>query len=163
MVRRRLASRILLISEANRLLLFNIRYCSGVLAGRCYWATPGGQLRDDETFETAAIRELYEETGIQIQSVGQCVALREFPWQMPDGEQVIASEQYFVVRVQAELCSRGLWSVQEREAVHEARWWSEAELASIQEDVFPHGLQSLFATALENLPPAVPIGDHGRP
>lgn len=154
MLRRRLASRILLISDANRLLLFNIRYCSGLLAGKCYWATPGGKLRDDETFESAAIRELYEETGIQVQSVGQCVALREFPWQMPDGEQVIASEQYYVVRVRGEQCSSALWSVHEREAVREARWWSEAELVSIKEDVYPQGLQSLFATALDNQPAA---------
>ncbi|NWD52499.1 NUDIX hydrolase [Pseudomonas gingeri] len=145
--RRRLASRILLISESHRLLLFKICYESGALAGRCYWATPGGKLRGNESFEAAAIRELHEETGIEIQSVGHCVARREFPWQMPDGEQVHAVEHYYVVRVKEELCSRARWSDQEREAVCDVRWWSESELAACREEIFPQDLLSLFAQA----------------
>lgn len=66
MEQRRLASRILLVSPSHRLLLFKIHYKVGALAGRRYWATPGGQLKDGESFEAAAMRELYEETGICI-------------------------------------------------------------------------------------------------
>lgn len=43
-----------------------------------------------------------------IRAVGHCVAKREFPWQMPDGEQVLAVEHHDVVRVRDELCSRAL-------------------------------------------------------
>lgn len=145
--RRRLASRILLISDSQRLLLFNIRYGSGALAGRCYWATPGGKLRDNESFEAAAIRELYEEAGVEVQSVGHCVARREFPWQMPDGEQVLAVENYYVVRVKEELCSRARWSDQEREAVCDVKWWSESELTACLDEIFPQDLLSLFVQA----------------
>ncbi|PMY60355.1 MULTISPECIES: NUDIX hydrolase [Pseudomonas] len=147
MQRRRLASRILLISDSQRLLLFNIRYGSGALAGRCYWATPGGKLQDNESFEAAAIRELYEEAGVEIQSVGQCVAHREFPWQMPDGEQVLAVENYYVVRVREERCSRVRWSDQEREAVCDVKWWSESELAACPDEIFPQDLLNLFVQA----------------
>jgi len=148
MPRQRLASRILLISPSNRMLLFKIRYRTGALAGMCYWATPGGKLRTKESYEAAAIRELYEETGIEVQSVGQCLAHKEFPWVMPDGEQVLAVEHYFVVRVHDVQLSNTSWSDQEREVVCEVRWWSEEELAACRETVFPPELSSLFAQAL---------------
>ncbi len=149
MQRRRLSARILLISDMERLLLFNIRYDSGVLAGRSYWATPGGKLRDGESFEEAAIRELHEETGVVTRSVGRCMAQREFPWQMPDGEQVLAVEHYYVVRVKDELCSRARWSDQEREVVLGLRWWALSELAVSREQIYPHDLPVLFDLALK--------------
>lgn len=148
MPRQCLASRILLISPSNRMLLFKIRYRTGALAGMCYWATPGGKLRADESYEAAAIRELYEETGIKVKSVGQCLARKEFPWVMPDGEQVLAVEHYYVVRVHDVQLSNTSWSDQEREVICEARWWSEEELAACLETVFPPDLSSLFAQAL---------------
>lgn len=147
MPRRRLASRVLLISDSRRLLLFKIRYDSGVLAGVSYWATPGGKLRDDESFEAAAIREVYEETGIEVQSVGNCVARKEFSWLMPDGEQVVAVERYYVVHVRDERCFSMGWSDREREAVCEVRWWSAFELAACTEEMFPEDLPILFAQA----------------
>ncbi|KNH29485.1 hypothetical protein ACS77_02040 [Pseudomonas syringae] len=147
MPRRRLASRVLVISASHRLLLFKIHYNSGALAGRSYWATPGGKLRCDESFEAAAVRELREETGIEVKSVGHCVVRKEFSWQIPDGEQVIAVEQYYVVHVRDEQCSAKGWSDREREAVCEMRWWSERELAACREEIFPNDLLILFTQA----------------
>ncbi|MEH6671719.1 NUDIX hydrolase [Halopseudomonas sp.] len=144
MPRRRLASRILLISGSCRLLLFKINYGSGVLAGRSYWATPGGELQGSESFEAAAIRELYEETGVEVQSVGQCVACKEFCWQMSDGEQVIIVERYYAVHVADERWSATRWSDKERKALCEVKWWSESELAACRDEILPEDLSSLF-------------------
>lgn len=148
MSRRRLASRILLISPIDRLLLFKIQYKTGALAGMSYWATPGGQLRRDESFEEAAMRELQEETGVDVQSVGPCIARREFLWQMPDGEPVLAVEKYYAVYARTEKYSSAAWSDQERSVVSEVRWWSETELSRCDEDIYPPDLTSLFAEAL---------------
>lgn len=132
MLRHRLAARVLLISPSNRLLLFKIHYRSGALAGMRYWATPGGKLRAGESFEKAAVRELHEETGLKVQTVSQCIARKEFPWVMPDGDRVLAVEHYFVVYANEQQLDATNWSDQEREVVSEVRWWSEEELLACQ-------------------------------
>ncbi|WP_442513066.1 NUDIX hydrolase [Pseudomonas promysalinigenes] len=149
MLHHRLAARVLLISPSNRLLLFKIHYRSGALAGMCYWATPGGRLKAGESFEEAAVRELHEETGLKVQSVSQCLARKEFPWVMPDGEHVVAVEHYFVVHAHEQQFEAKGWSDREREVVCEVRWWSEQELLACQEVVFPPDLPSLLAQALK--------------
>lgn len=148
MPRKRLAARVLVISPDIRLLLFKVHYHAGALAGRSYWATPGGKLKENESFEAAAVRELFEETGIAVPSVGRCVARREFQWQMADGEYVLATEKFYVVRSDAEHCSCAEWSERERDAVCEARWWSSAELAACREEIFPPDLSTLFSSVL---------------
>lgn len=151
MAQRRLASRILLISPSRRLLLLKIHYKVGALAGRSYWATPGGRLKDGESFEAAAVRELYEETGVCVRSVGTCVTRREFPWKMPDGEHVLAIENFYVVRSSDEHCSPARWSHQERDVVCEMKWWLESELKACTEEVLPSDLPVLFGQVLRTM------------
>lgn len=148
MPRHRLASRILLVSSSQRLLLFKICYKTGAMAGRHYWATPGGGLRSGESFEAAAMRELYEETGLRAQSVGHCIAHKKFLWHMPDGERVLAVENYYGVRTAVEHCSTAGWSAQERDVVTETKWWSENELRATTEEVLPPDLPVLFGQVL---------------
>lgn len=152
MPRRRLASRILLVSQARRLLLFKISYKAGARAGMSYWATPGGQLRDYELFEAAAMRELEEETGVVVKSIGRCIARKEFPWQMPDGVYVLAVEHYYAVHVGAEHCSTTSWSLRERDAICDIKWWSESELTACTEEILPSDLRTLFGEILLRMP-----------
>ena len=98
-MRRRPSARLLITDPAGRVLLFRFVHKKGALAGQSYWATPGGGLEDGETFAQAAVRELREETGIQLESVGEPVTRNEFELQLPDGEWVIADEEYFRVRI----------------------------------------------------------------
>ncbi len=61
-MRTRPAARLLIMSPENRLLLFRFSHRDDALAGRSYWATPGGGVEEGELFadarETIYPREL---------------------------------------------------------------------------------------------------------
>ncbi len=89
------SSRLLVLDPQGRLLLFRFVHRSGALAGQDYWATPGGGLEANETFETAAILELKEETGIVIDDPGAQVARRECVLQLRFLGEMAGSRQCF--------------------------------------------------------------------
>ena len=145
-MRRRPSSRLLVIDQNNRVLLFRFVFNRGPLAGRNYWATPGGALEAGESFADAARRELFEETGILRGAIGQEVAEREFVLQLPDGEYVMAEERFFLVRIAYQSLSRDHWTPIEIEVMTEHRWWSVEELTSTSEAVFPETLVTILAS-----------------
>ncbi len=136
-MRRRPSSRLLILDQSKRLLLFRFVHTQGALAGRDYWATPGGALEEGESFAAAAIRELFEETGLRIDSVGQIVAQQEFELQLTNGERVIADERFFVVHVSEQALSREHWTPAEMEVITDHRWWTMEELRTTHEMFFP--------------------------
>jgi 8-oxo-dGTP pyrophosphatase MutT (NUDIX family) len=76
-MRSRPSARLLVVNPSGQVLLFRFVHKNGPLAGQDYWATPGGGVEDEETFEQAAIRELEEETGIRVKDIGREVGRRE--------------------------------------------------------------------------------------
>jgi len=63
---------------------------------------------------------------------------------MPDGEYVVC-EKYFVVRANEIALNDTSWTAIENDVIADMRWWSEAQLLSATDTVWPENLQQLLA------------------
>ena len=58
------SSRLLIVNQDSRLLLFKFHYRDGALAGRTFWATPGGGLDSDYAITEILRCAVFSSTGI---------------------------------------------------------------------------------------------------
>jgi 8-oxo-dGTP pyrophosphatase MutT (NUDIX family) len=161
----RLASRVLLLDAADRLLMF--RGFDPADPDRYYWFTAGGGLNDGETFVEGALRELREETGLSVTAadlVGPVWHQRvQFPF---DGVWYRQEQEYFVVRVESWEVEVAGFDEDERRSIHSHRWWTVADMvASVAdpkaEKIYPRELPDLVRAVLAGetfAPPAPVIG-----
>ena len=145
-MRRRPSSRLLILDPEGAVLLFRFVHRKDALAGLSYWATPGGGLEGDETFEEAAIRELFEETGIRKVDPGPDVGRREFILRLPSGEEVVSEERFFLIRHDGSALSRDGWTDAEVKVMADHRWWSRDDLARTTETVFPENILAMLSS-----------------
>jgi ADP-ribose pyrophosphatase YjhB (NUDIX family) len=131
----RRAARLVVIDPENKVLLFQYED-----DGRKWWATPGGGLEGEETFEEAAAREAAEELsptgGILVPLWCRTV---EFTFR---GQWIRQVESYFLMRL-SRLDFAPSETVREehrREGIVAARWWSLEELETAAERVYPEDL-----------------------
>lgn len=114
-----------------------------------WWMTPGGGVDDGETTESAAAREVFEETGLRLQpeQLGPVVASRvaEFGF---DGRQFRQRESFFAVKVASFTPSAVGWEDHERRAVQRLHWWPVEELRGTDERVYPRELPDLLDAVL---------------
>ena len=138
-----------MLNEAGEVLLFKFLtqkitprfHAKGILH---FWATPGGALDPGETFEQAAARELFEETGWRVAIDAAAVHSREFKMQF-ETEWVWAVERYFVVPAPRSAVSTSGFTELERQTMIEHAWWSVDQLRVTDEPVFPEGLGDVLA------------------
>src|SRR5262245_54233171 len=71
----RVGARVLLLDEPDRVLLMHALDPDD--PGHRWWELPGGGVDTGETLEQAAIREVAEETGIELDHLGPRIWIRE--------------------------------------------------------------------------------------
>ena len=135
----RRAARILLMDEHERLLL--IRFAPP--GRRAFWCGVGGECDPGEDFHAAALRELFEETGLQVENCWPEIAQRTDDFITLEGEPVTSDERFFRVRTTNFTPDHSGHTALERELIKEFRWFAAAELAQWHEPIFPVNILEL--------------------
>ncbi len=138
------------MDEQGRVLLFRFDYADGPLAGTAFWATPGGGCEPGETYEDAACRELFEETGLKVDDPGPQVARVRVSFRLPDGRMADVDQRFFLLRTEAFDLSPLGWTEDERRVLVDHRWWDVAALRTSAETVWPEGLADMLESLDQN-------------
>lgn len=154
MIHHRRAGRVILLDASNRLLLLQGHDPS--LRTSRWWFTPGGGAEEDETQRQAALRELYEETGLALNEVEGPIWIRHASFDF-NGDHYEQSEEFFVARIDTHEVQTSGWTQLEVETVLNVRWWTIEELHETDELIFPSGLGQLALDLIENGIPAEPL------
>jgi 8-oxo-dGTP pyrophosphatase MutT (NUDIX family) len=138
-LRLRRAARIIVLDPEGRALMF--RY--DVPGRPPFWVTAGGECEPGETFEDAARRELFEETGITADP-GEQIARMTPEFVTVEGEPVQADERFFLVQVDEARVDTAGHTELERALMTQHRWFTLDELESWHEAVFPVNLAEMI-------------------
>lgn len=161
-MRQRESARVLLVDDKGRLLLYCAEDNTVLVPGQPppgpFWVTVGGALEPGETFEDAARREVFEETGIHDMKLGQWIWERAIvlDWR---GEVVRSYERYFLASTPTTAVTAAHLNESERDVFKGYRWWSAKELLEGERsEIFkPPELPQRFHTIQTAGPPARPL------
>ena len=142
----RLTSRILLLDRDNRVLLFLTK--APDTSGVARWLTPGGGVDAGETHHEAALRELEEETGLVLESVGEPVWSHDFVVEWDAADHDTGHAEFYTATVDAFEPSDAHWTDDERVDVLAHRWWTLSELIATDEAYEPAELVNLVRRQL---------------
>jgi ADP-ribose pyrophosphatase YjhB (NUDIX family) len=147
--------RVALLDAGDRLFMLRIHHPASArrmkLAAADFWFLPGGGVRPGETYRQAAVREVFQETGIAEVVPGRCVWTAEYTAEGTDGVPMCVIQRYYVARVPAGLpVSFARHEPLEAASIVGYRWFVLSQIIEREaEEAFrPPGLGNLFGDLL---------------
>jgi 8-oxo-dGTP pyrophosphatase MutT (NUDIX family) len=154
------SARLVILNERNELFLFHHQDqepadpANPIL--RRYWVTPGGGVDPGEPWEQAALRELWEETGIEGVPLGPWIWSREKIAPMY-GQPMRHIERYYLVRVSNVTIHSGNQLDYERAVYQQSRWWPLDAIRQSPDIFYPEGLADFLEPIFHNTIPPAPL------
>jgi ADP-ribose pyrophosphatase YjhB (NUDIX family) len=144
----------LIVDGQQRVLLFR-----GEVPGRePWWFAPGAAFELDETYESALVREVMEETGlvVDIATLLPPVWTREFlfPWQ---GRRERHLERFFLIRIDTHEVDTSRFEDGESGVIRTYRWWGLDDITRSSERFSPVRLGEHLAPLLQGTLPDHPV------
>lgn len=145
----RRVSRVVLLDENDRFLLL-LTASPRLQTPVVRWLTPGGGVEDHESHAEGAIRELFEETGLRVDSVGEPIWSIEGQSIFNDGHIQSTYSEYFVVRTTSFELTNENWMDNEFVDITDVRWWTIEELQTSGEKYSPEPLLEVIQLAIDH-------------
>lgn len=142
----RRVSRVILLDPEDRFLLLKT-HSPNLLVPRTRWITPGGGVEEHETHSEGAIRELFEETGLQVETVGEPIWSIQSESVFNDGHVQTTYSEFFVVHTEIFEPTNDHWMANEFVDISDIRWWTVPELDESGEKYSPEPLFDLIYKA----------------
>lgn len=143
----RRSGRVVLLNELNQIFLFKMQDQTFADRqhpnGKAVWFTVGGGIEEGETFEDAAKRELWEETGLENVAWGQLVWIREVDL-LVKNEPTRFIEYYYTARTKELEIHPAKFTYEEEQGYLTHHWWSLDELRESKELIYPTNLDKLL-------------------
>ncbi|MEU9123196.1 NUDIX domain-containing protein [Streptomyces sp. NPDC048506] len=154
----RRSARVVLIDEADRVLLFRFHVDPEHPEGGHAWCTPGGGVEDGESLVEAAARELHEETGLSVEpdvlgaKVAETSGYADLGW-----AKGMFQDVFFHCRIATHRVDIDGQGADELRYHAGYRWWPLDELAASSETIYPLGLAELAAGLAAGRTPSEPV------
>lgn len=151
----RRSARGVILNQNGQILLFKFVF-ERSHGQKVLWITPGGGLKPNEDYEAALVREVGEEAGFALKTVGPWIWTRCIPIEGVD-PRFISYERYFLVKPGDVQVSIHNFTATEKNTFRGYGWWDIDAIRASDEEFAPPNLAKLVQDLLHGNVPATPM------